>query len=351
MGRAPQGRDDGHLLRRDQPALRRRDAAAEPRRDRAAVGDRQHRRRRSTRAGSSTPASRSHGPRTASHDAKPASATGGQAWALDRIQGGDKTCKANQDLHPEAVDLLDKIRAKQLLRPEGRRPALAGQVRPQDPHAGLPRLPVDRRADGRPLPRLPPHFTGTDRKWFTFTNGAHIDSLDPATFNRWYDFLELYVAQRRPQLSPGHKALAPAIYGAAMGISGRPPAAATRSSSSRAMPPRWRRSRRSPPVRILFDNGAGGATPGAPFAGFERSFDALPGAGDAGAAPGTWPTAERSSRRNAGRGGAEAFTWDRDGPAADRLHRRHRRRARAACGPRPPRTTGRRAPRDARSPT
>ena len=45
---------------------------------------------------------------------------------------------------------------------------------------------------------LAQHFTGTSRKWFTFTNGAHIDSLDPQTFNRWYDFLELYVAHRRP---------------------------------------------------------------------------------------------------------------------------------------------------------
>ena len=26
---------------------------------------------------------------------------------------------------------------------------------------------------------LAQHFTGTNRKWFTFTNGAHVDSLDP----------------------------------------------------------------------------------------------------------------------------------------------------------------------------
>src|SRR3954449_3054533 len=45
------------------------------------------------------------------HDAKAASTTGGQAWALKRIQGGDATCKANQDLHPEAVDLLAKTAA------------------------------------------------------------------------------------------------------------------------------------------------------------------------------------------------------------------------------------------------
>ena len=31
-----------------------------------------------------------------------------------------------------------------------------------------------------------------------------------------------------------------------------------------------------PPVRILFDNGAGGASPGAPVAGFERAFSRFP---------------------------------------------------------------------------
>ena len=56
---------------------------------------------------------------------------------------------------------------------------------------------------------LAQHFTGTRRAWFTFTNGAHIDSLDPDTFNRWFDFLELYVARRAPMLSPAVRAEAP----------------------------------------------------------------------------------------------------------------------------------------------
>jgi len=42
-------------------------------------------------------------------DAQPATARGGQRWALDRIRAGDRTCKANQALHTEAVDLLAKI--------------------------------------------------------------------------------------------------------------------------------------------------------------------------------------------------------------------------------------------------
>ena len=42
VGAAQQGRDDGHLLRRDQPALHRADQPAEPGRDLAALGARRH---------------------------------------------------------------------------------------------------------------------------------------------------------------------------------------------------------------------------------------------------------------------------------------------------------------------
>ena len=144
------------------------------------------------------------------HDALPASPTGGQAWAYQRIQNGDTVCEANQDLHPEAVNLLGKIQRNHYYRPKVADPLSPDHLRPQDQGARLPRLPVDRRADRRPLPRpRRSQFTGTKRKWFTFTNGVHTDSLDPATFNRWYDFLELYVARQKPQLTAGQKALAP----------------------------------------------------------------------------------------------------------------------------------------------
>ena len=56
---------------------------------------------------------------------------------------------------------------------------------------------------GGHCPMLVAHFTGTKKKWFTFTNGAHIDSLDPETYNRWFDFLQLYVAKQAPMRARG----------------------------------------------------------------------------------------------------------------------------------------------------
>ena len=66
LGGPPQGRDDGHLLRRHQPALRRRHPARRASRRSRRCRSSTTPPRRSTRAGSSTRASRCPGPRTAS---------------------------------------------------------------------------------------------------------------------------------------------------------------------------------------------------------------------------------------------------------------------------------------------
>lgn len=209
------------------------------------------------------------------HDALPASPTGGQPWALKRIRGGDATCKADQVLHAEAVNLLSKVRANRFYDPPV-----------ADPLAPITfvdriRTPVflacqwtDEQTGGH-CPDLVAHFTGTRQKWFTFTNGTHIDSLDPATFVRWYDFLELYVARRAPHLDPAVTAAAPTIFQAAAGVPDLTlPVDPIQSAPTYAAA--LAAFRAQPEVRVLFDNGAGTATPGAPGAAFEQSFPTFP---------------------------------------------------------------------------
>ena len=76
------------------------------------------------------------------------------------------------------------------LQPVGRRPARPDHLRPQDQRPDVHGLPVGGRADRRALSRSGPAFHRYESAGrFTFTNGAHIDSLDPATYNRLYDFL------------------------------------------------------------------------------------------------------------------------------------------------------------------
>jgi predicted acyl esterase len=250
------------------------------------------------------------------HDAEPASATGGQPWALKQIEAGDQTCKSNQVLHGEATNLLGQIRANSHYRP-----AVAN---PLSPITFVHKIHVptylacqwtDEQTGGH-CADLAQHFTGTGNKWFTFTNGVHADSLDPDTFDRWYDFLELYVARQAPHLSPGVKALAPTIYQAALGINGitLPPDPIQQIPTYSAALAAFQRL---PSIRVLFDNGAGGPAPGDPYPGFEASFARFP-------IPGTrarsWYLGKggtMTAAKPAG-GAADQFTWNKHAlPATD----------------------------------
>jgi predicted acyl esterase len=243
------------------------------------------------------------------HDAEAAAPGHGQEWAYKRIQEGDSTCAANQALHPEAVDLLQKIRENSHYKP-----AVAD---PLSPVTFVDKIDVptfmacqwtDEQTGGH-CPTLAEHMTGTRRKWFTFTNGTHVDSLDPETFNRWYDFLQLYVAKRPPLLGAAvMHAAAPLIYKEAMGIAGvtLPPdpiqAQPTYESALAAF-------EAQKPIRVLFDSGAGRPSPGQPYPSFEQSFDEFPIAGTKAQ---TWYLGASGRLRGKPPAGAHAdgFTWN-----------------------------------------
>ena len=243
------------------------------------------------------------------HDAEAAGPASGQEWAYKRVQEGDQTCADNQALHPEAVDLLAKIEENSHYNPE--------VADPLSPVTFVEKIDVptfmacqwtDEQTGGH-CPTLAEHFTGTRRKWFTFTNGTHVDSLDPATFNRWYDFLQLYVAKRPPILSSAAiKAAAPLIFQEAMGIPG-----VTLPPDPIQLQPTYGSALAAfenlKPIRVLFDSGAGGLSPGRPYPGFEKSFDEFP-------VPGTqakaWYLAPGGSLNGSPPAGSHAdeFTWD-----------------------------------------
>jgi uncharacterized protein len=217
-------------------------------------------------------------------NAEPAGPESGQHWAYERIEEGDRTCEENQALHGEANDLMKKIDENATYNPP--------VADPLDPVTFVKNIDVptfmacqweDEQTGGH-CADLAQHFTGTRRKWFTFTNGAHIDSLDPYTFDRLYDFLELYVAHQAPIVGQAViRAAAPVIYQEAMGLPKTdlvtlPPdpiqLQLTYQSALSAF-------EALPQIRVLFDNGAGtsptGAkTPGDPYPAFERSFSEFP---------------------------------------------------------------------------
>jgi predicted acyl esterase len=218
-------------------------------------------------------------------NAEPASPGHGQAWATKQIEEGDQSCAANQALHGEAANLMQKIEENATYNPK--------VADPLDPVTFVHNINVptfmacqfeDEQTGGH-CANLVQHFTGTSRKWFTFTNGVHVDSLDPATYNRMYDFLELYVAKQAPIVNSAVvKAAAPVVYKEAMGL----PAGdvVTLPPDPIQLQPTYETAltefEQLPAIRVLFDNGAGEAPAGGttaagnPYPGFEQSFSDFP---------------------------------------------------------------------------
>ncbi|HVL82520.1 MAG TPA: CocE/NonD family hydrolase [Actinomycetota bacterium] len=217
-------------------------------------------------------------------DALPAGPGRGQPWAWQRIQNGDTVCAANQALRPDAADLMAKVEEN-----DHYVASVADAVSPVTfvHRINVPTFLVCQWQDeqtGGHCPELASRFTGTDKKWFTFTNGPHIDALIPQIYNRWYSFLQLYVAKKAPAESQAvTKAAAPVIYQSAMGLPQTE--VVTFPPDPIHLMPTYEMAlaafEAQPQVRVLFDNGAGVSptgqrTPGNPYAAFERSFTSWP---------------------------------------------------------------------------
>jgi predicted acyl esterase len=219
-------------------------------------------------------------------EAQPAPDKNTQPYATTQIKNGDKTCKANQDLHGEAANLYAKIKANSHYRPK--------VADPLDPISFVHKIKVpvfmacqweDEQTGGH-CPDLAQHFTGTKHKWFNFTNGAHIDSLDPHTYNHWFDFLQLFVNHQAPALTPGlaeTQAAAPLIYKEAFGTSDAQND--TFPSDPIQHIPNYQQALKAfekvPEVTVYFDNGAGKSPngqskPGDPYPGFIHGFSRFP---------------------------------------------------------------------------
>src|SRR4051812_14225469 len=209
---------------------------------------------------------------------------GTQPYAEKQIKDGDKVCKDNQVLHPQAANLLRKIRQNSHYVPS--------VADPLDPVTFVHKINVpvfmacqfeDEQTGGHCL-TLAEHMTGTKKKWFTFTNGPHIDSLSPETYNRLYDFLSIYVGHQSPALYAAQlQASAPVVYNAALGTPQNDPI--TLPPDPIQAQPTYDSARAAfealPSIRILFDNGAGSGpegngSDGDPYPAFEQSFASFP---------------------------------------------------------------------------
>jgi predicted acyl esterase len=242
------------------------------------------------------------------HDALPSGPDAGQPWAYEQIQGGDTECAENQAMHGEARNLLQKIHANRTYRPKVADPLSPVTFAHKIEAPTFLACQWEDEQTGGHCPTLTAQLSGNDRAWSTFTNGTHVDSLGPEVFNRWFDFLKLYVAEEPPALwSPIVQGGAPIVYQEAMGISGvtMPPDPIQQEPTYAGALAAFEAQ---PPVRVLFDNGAGG-DPGKPYPGFEQSFEEFPPAGTEGR---SWYLAKdgKLAAKRPKHPRADTFMWD-----------------------------------------
>ena len=341
---ARQGRDGRHLLRRHQPALRRRRPG---RRSLAAI----------------TPLSVIDNTQTTLYPGGILNTGFALEWAQDRVDdcqagrpptaaslglaSGSRTAtrpaRRTRSCTPRPSNLIDEDPPQPLLPAEGRRPARAGHVRRQDRRPGLPRLPVDRRADRRPLPDAGRALHRHEAQV------VHVHQRGPHRLARPGDvqpLVRLPRALRRPAKAGARarrrRRRAPVDLPGRDGRRRRDAAATTRSRSSPTTSRRKAAFEALPPVRILFDNGAGGdARPARARASSARSSASRRRARSR--APGT-SAGGGSARRQAAAGGRRPVHLGPGRAPADRLHRRHRLRRERPVDRHARATTGRQNP-------
>jgi hypothetical protein len=243
-------------------------------------------------------------------DAAPAPA-GGQRWAKRRIAAGDTTCAANQASRLQAGDVLDQIRGYENYAP--------ARLDPLAPERFVGRIDVptflvgaaqDEETGGQ-WPAMIDDFDPDVPLRVTLTNGTHTEGFGPAVVTRWAEFLDFYVARRIPGIPADVRATAALGY---LRLAGTPlelpPDRFVGETDFAAAKARYDSE---PPIRVLFDNGAG-AVPGAPVPGFEASFERWPVPGTRATAyylgaNGSLATAKPTSRAR----GSDAYRYD---PAA-----------------------------------
>jgi len=208
-------------------------------------------------------------------DASPATTDdGGQGWARRRIESGDETCRANQALRLQTPDVLGEIESNRFYAPErldAVTPDLfADRIETPTFIAGAWQ---DEQTGGR-WPEMLRHFAPDTFVRATVTNGTHAEGLLPSIVTRWAEFLDFFVARRVPNIPDAVRAAAPIGYAATVGVALELPP--DRFDGETDFDAALARYRSEPPVRVLFDNGAGGEVPGAPVPAFEASFDRWP---------------------------------------------------------------------------
>jgi uncharacterized protein len=197
----------------------------------------------------------------------------GQGWEQAQVNAGDLVCKDNQLLHGQYVNNVEAAEAVKYYDP--------AQHDRYNPTTFVNKITVpvflasawEDEQTGPYFFTLLDNFTSSPAVRTTVYNGVHIDAFQPKILVDWFDFLEIYVADRVP-VDPTARSLSQQLYQQVFGTSNLTmPLSTLRNAAdlddARAM---WVAKGQ---LRALFESGAG-QNPGEPMPTFEYSFPQWP---------------------------------------------------------------------------
>jgi len=224
----------------------------------------------------------------------------GQAWTRRRSDAGDTTCAANQEQRSGNEDAGALIAQHPYYDP-----TVADRLNPSryvdriDVPVFLAGAWQDEQTGGR-FPALLDRFAPTTKVYATLMNGLHTESLGLGALERYYEFLDFYVARRTPKLGLLASVIPTVVYWTLFDSPGLllPLPRFSGLDYEEALA----RFEAEPRVRVLFEEGAASGTKaGAPVPRFEQSFTAWP-------PPGVIATPMRLSPGS----GGTSYTYDPD---------------------------------------
>jgi uncharacterized protein len=207
-------------------------------------------------------------------------APGGTSWVQRRIDAGDEACAAHQALRNQNPDFETFVRGLETYNPS----AVARDLRRLVPDIEAPTFITGAFQDEQTGPQFTAmldDFHSTEILRVGLWNGRHPDGYGPANIVRWFEFLELYVAKRVPEMHPFVRLVAPALLAEQFGLEdvtlepdrfasfGDDHAGARAAYEAEA------------PVRVIYESGIGENEIGEPGGTFELALDEWP-APDAG---------------------------------------------------------------------
>ncbi|MGH9111106.1 MAG: CocE/NonD family hydrolase [Acidimicrobiales bacterium] len=244
-----------------------------------------------------------------------ASAPGGSDWVTERIGAGDTTCESHQALREQNPDLENFVHSLDTYSPAAEARDLRRLVSDVEAPVFISGAFQDEQT-GPQFGYMLDEFDSTGVLRVNLWNGRHPDGYGPANLMRWFDFLELYVARRVPELNPLVRAAAPGVLAGAFGLDDvelEPDRFARFGDDHAAARAAYEAE---DPVRVIFESGIGENELGEPGGTFELGLDSWP-APDAAAATWYLGDGERLVAEKPGRGAAaDSFRFDPDAGAS-----------------------------------